>query len=253
MSPYQERATVYDADDDDAPSRMPRSARRYPRQPSVCVVEEPVQNEPDTRPSGYSSTAVSIPRSPIPARSTARDLSTRQIHPQPVTRPERHTEEVYTQPLPQAGTTVLKRRQRRPLHGFVYVGAGMLLAVIVWVLCMQVTNWWQVTQDDWRYGRPRTYQVDAVVGHHDSINNPSHFIAVNLHGHIRVIEFPGGDASQAKVYIGPTIVGANQNLVVVTLSFKDVNRNHEPEMILNVGNNHFVYKNSHGQFEAEKP
>ncbi len=33
---------------------------------------------------------------------------------------------------------------------------------------------------------PRTFQVDAVVGHNDSATNPSHFIAMNLNGRIEM-------------------------------------------------------------------
>ena len=127
----------------------------------------------------------------------------------------------------------------------------MLMMVVVWTLFLQLTSWWQVTQDDWRYGRPRTYQVDAVVGHHDSTTNPSHFIALNLNSHIQVIEFPGGDPSQAKVYVGPVLIGSGQDLAVVTLTFKDVNKDGKPDMIIHVGNSHFTYINDHGQFRPE--
>src|SRR6266487_4661311 len=47
--------------------------------------------------------------------------------------------------------------------------------------------------DIWHYGYPRTYQTDAVVGHGDSLAHPSHFIAINLDGHLEVIELSGGD------------------------------------------------------------
>ena len=88
----------------------------------------------------------------------------------------------------------------------------MLIMVLGWVVLSMFANWWQVTQDDWHYGRPRTYQVDAVVGQNDSSSNPSHFIALNLNSHIEIIEFPGGDASKAKVFIGPTLIGPGQDL-----------------------------------------
>src|SRR5439155_305395 len=83
-----------------------------------------------------------------------------------------------------------------------------------WVLLTMVANWWQVTRDDWHYGRPRTFQVDMVVGHNDSATNPSHFIAINLQRHIEIIELPGVDSSRAKIYTGPTLVGPGQVLAV---------------------------------------
>src|SRR2546425_1583080 len=48
----------------------------------------------------------------------------------------------------------------------------------------------------WHYGRPRTFQTDAVVGHNDSAASPSHFIAINLNRHVEVIECPGGRSEE---------------------------------------------------------
>ena len=107
--------------------------------------------------------------------------------------------------------------------------------------------------DGWQYGYPRTSQTDAVVGHHDSPANPSHFIAINLHSHIEVIEFPGGDVTHARVYLGPTLIGTGQDLVPVTLSFKDVNGDGKPDMIVSVGGTIVVFINDNGQFRPLKP
>ncbi|HET9920018.1 MAG TPA: hypothetical protein VFQ30_09285, partial [Ktedonobacteraceae bacterium] len=111
-----------------------------------------------------------------------------------------------------------------------------------------VANWWQVTQDDWHYGRPRTYQVDQVVGHNDSAQKPSHFIAINLNRQVEVIEFPGGDATKAKIYIGPLLVGPGQYLAPVTLSFQDVNGDGKIDMIVNVQDSHFIFLNNGTSF-----
>ena len=91
-------------------------------------------------------------------------------------------------------------RPRRRVHWLVFVGLFMLTMLIGWVGLTMLANWWQVTQDDWHYGRPRTYQTDMVVGHNDSAGSPSHFIAINYNRHIEIIEFPGGDISHAKLY-----------------------------------------------------
>ena len=42
----------------------------------------------------------------------------------------------------------------------------------------------------------RTAQLDAVVGHNDSAAHPTHFIFINLHGQIQIIEIQGGDAAK---------------------------------------------------------
>jgi len=109
-------------------------------------------------------------------------------------------------------------------------------------------QWWQVEQDDWHYGRPRTSQVDAVVGHTDSPTSPSHFLALTLSRHIEVIEFPGGDATHARVYLGPTLIGEGEDLAVVTLRFKDVNGDGKPDMIVSVQDSTIIFLNENGQF-----
>ena len=139
------------------------------------------------------------------------------------------------------------------MHWLVLVGLTMLLMTVGWMGLITLANWWHVTQDDWHYGRPRTYQTDAVVGHNDSPANPSHFIALNLNRHIQVIEFPGGDASKAKIYIGPTLIGPGQDLAVVMLSFKDVNGDGKPDMIINIEDSHFVFINDNGQYRPARP
>ena len=120
--------------------------------------------------------------------------------------------------------------------------------IIGWLTFSALSSWWQVTQDDWHYGRPRTYQTDAVVGHNDSPTSPSHFIAMNLNRHVTVIEIPGGDSSKSKIYNGPMLIGPGQDLTPVTLTFKDVNGNGKLDMIVNVQDTHFVFLNSNGTF-----
>ena len=130
----------------------------------------------------------------------------------------------------------------------------MGLMLVLWILGNIAVHWWQVTQDDWHYGRPRTYQIDAVVGHNnDSLRSPSHFIAMNFRSHIQIIEFPAGDTTKAKIYQGLPLYGDGQDLAVVTISFRDVNGDGKPDMIINVANTHIAYINDNGQFRPLKP
>ncbi len=133
-----------------------------------------------------------------------------------------------------------------------YIGLGMVGLLSLGIAIVVVFNWWHGFQDDLHYGRPRTYQTDARVGHDDT-RTPSHFIALNLNGQVEVIEFPAGDATQAKVYMGPTLSGQDSDLAIVTISFKDVNGDGKPDMILEVKNEPYVFINDNGTFRAIHP
>ena len=93
---------------------------------------------------------------------------------------------------------------------------GMLVVVALLVSMVLLSSWWLGFQDDMHYGYPRTSHLDAVVGHGDSPSNRTHFIFINLHGHIQVIEIPGGDPAQTHIYTGPTLYGSGQDRIPVT-------------------------------------
>jgi hypothetical protein len=164
-------------------------------------------------------------------------------------RPEVHTDEVAIRHIDR----LVNGSSRLRVHWMVFVGMAMFTMLAGWVILTMLANWWQVTQDDWHYGRPRTFQTDMVVGHSDSAANPSHFIAINVNRHIEIIEFQGGDPSKARVYVGPTLIGPGQDLAVVTLSFKDVNGDGKLDMIVNIQDSHFVFINDNGQFRPARP
>ncbi len=137
------------------------------------------------------------------------------------------------------------------MHWLVWVGLAMLIMIVGWVALSALGTWWTNEQNDWTYGNPRTFQVDAVVGHHDSTQNPSHFIAMNLNRHIVIIEIPGGDPSKSVIYSGPTLVGTDQDLTPVTLEFEDVNGDGKPDMIVVIQGNQIVFLNENGTFVPE--
>jgi hypothetical protein len=150
------------------------------------------------------------------------------------------------------------RRQRGGghihLHWSVWVPISMVIMLVGWVALSTLGSWWQATQDDWHYGRPRTFQADAVVGHNnDAASNPSHFIAINLNRHVLIIELPAGDASKARIYSGPILLGQGQDLTPVTLSFHDVNGDGKADMLVWVADTHFVFLNDGSGFRPARP
>lgn len=149
--------------------------------------------------------------------------------------------------------TKLTQKHAQQTHPLLYLGIGMLSMVVLWTLLTGVIHWTNVTLDDLRYGRPRTAQYDVVLGHNDSVTNPSHLIAINLHRRIEVIEFPGGDPSRAHIYMGPQLYGVDDDLTPATLSFVDVNGDHKLDMVINVQGSHFIFINDKGTFRQPLP
>lgn len=236
-----------DAFDDAEPIRMPSSTLRYQR---LADVRTEVGRVPaDVRVLSNQHYYRTRNKSTVPPRRSATQTNLPVVpgNRQRATETEDH-EIAIRQTDPLIRYSFLPR-----LHWTVFLGMAMLIMLIGWVLLTMLMSWWQVTQDDWHYGRPRTFQTDIVVGQSDSATNPSHFMVINLHRHIQIIEFPGGDSSKARIYMGPTLVGPEQDLAVVTLTFKDVNGDGKLDMIVNVQDSHFVYINDNGQFRLARP
>jgi hypothetical protein len=127
--------------------------------------------------------------------------------------------------------------------------ASIIAALFVVFLYQQIAVLATVTWDDVHYGRPRTFQVDAFVGH-ETGKTPSHFIALNLHGHIEIFELPGGDAARVREYDGPQLVGSNADLIPPTLQFVNTSNSRIKDMILQAGNVEIYYHNVQGTFRA---
>ncbi len=139
------------------------------------------------------------------------------------------------------------------LHWTVLVGLTLLCMLVGFVVFSALGNWWQRSQDDLHYGMPRTYQMDGVVGHQDSVTHPSHFIALNLDGHLSVMEMPGGDVSKTVIYAGPIIYGQGAGLVAVTLSVAHDGQG-KPELILHYQNNEVILSDgTDGKFHLQAP
>ncbi len=247
QEPVNQQAVRRDAYEDEGdyddvwPTRMPSSTRRY----HSDVKAEIGRAAADVQSSVHRELHRASRKNAVPPRRTAVQSTLPPL--QPNRRRSVDTEEDILSPYEEEAGREETQRQWRA-HWLLYIGLALVVMLLGWMVLSAVTNWWQVTQDDWRYGRPRTFQTDAVVGHNDSAAQPSHFIALNLNRHVEIIEFPGGDATKAKVYIGPVLVGPGQDLAPVTLSFRDVNGDGKLDMIVNVQGSHFVFINANGAF-----
>jgi hypothetical protein len=218
------RITVLDDPDSDIedevwPQRLPTSTRRYNLPPTVGNARYEVH-----------------PNQTIPRRA----------HAAPTTSGTRGTEDI-SQAEP--------KRQRRGFfaHPLLYLGVGMIAMLTLWVFGQMAVSAWQLHQDDSTYGRPRTYQFDAVFGHADSASNPTHIIIINLNRHVILIELPGGDATRARIYNGPTLFQDGGDLVPVTGKAIDVNNDGKPDLVLFIQDQRIVFINDGTQFRPAKP
>jgi hypothetical protein len=124
----------------------------------------------------------------------------------------------------------------------------MLATVLLLWLVQNLWAWGTVTYNDLHYGRPRTTQMDAFVGH-ETGNTPSHFIALNWHGRAEVIEFPGGDASHAHIMLGPQFYGSGADLAPVTIQFVSTAQHKgQPNMLVTLQDTRLLFLNEHGTF-----
>jgi len=141
-------------------------------------------------------------------------------------------------------TTQAVRIHLTQVHPLLLLGLGMILMLLLWILVSTVFGWASVTLAMLRYGNPPTYQVDVYVGHNEHPGQPSHFIALNLHRHIEIIEIEGGDPAHTRLYPGPQLYGSQDNVTPATLSFITPKGKKYPDMILHIGNAQLTYTNN---------
>lgn len=235
------RDTQYDdeyllGEDDPYASNPPRphssAIRLSPQGPAARRSSREVNTDTQTRRPSPNN---------IPLRSTQKQNPGQVTGTIPTRSTRNVTTAAYDTPIP-------IKRERRGVHWLLYVGLGMLIALALWVLGMNAVNWGTNEYNTIVYGNPRTFQTDAVVGHNDSPANPSHFVALNLHGQIIVVEFPGGNPSKAIDYAGPDLIAPGEDMLPVTLSFTDLNHDGKLDMVIHVSDKVFVFYNNGTSF-----
>lgn len=209
-----------DAVRDSKPHRFPTSAIRMqaPLQGAESQASRRNVNVPE-----YTSGRIVIPT--MPTRS-GRGATTRQFPP--------------------------IQEQRSKPHWLLYIGVGMIGMLTLLVLSSAALAWGLARYNDLRYGNPRTFQTDAVVGHSDDPAHPSHFIAINLHRHIVVVEFMGGNPAKAISYTGPYLFDPSGELTPVTLEFRDVTGDGKPDMLIHIQDQTIVFVNDGTMFRPQK-
>lgn len=139
-------------------------------------------------------------------------------------------------------------------RGFLYLGLGAASTLALSLLFNKAGEIKDGIWGQWTYGPdPRTFHIDAVVGHNDSSSKPSHFIAINWHGTAILEEWPGGDYTKSIRYVGPHIFVDKVEDQAVILQFRDLNHDGVPDMIIQFADQAMVMINDGTQFRAPKP
>ena len=142
-------------------------------------------------------------------------------------------------------------RGAKKVHWLLYVGVGMIAALALWVTASTLLAWGTEKYNDLIYGNPRIFQTDYAVGHnHDSLAHPSHFIALNLHGQVIIVELPAGDPTKSIDYIGPALIAVGDEKIPITLTFSDVNNDHKVDMIVHIQDKEVHFCNNGTKFTA---
>ncbi len=190
------------------------------------------------------STETSRQHMPVPPRRTAQ-----AYNPSPGSMQGRSGRNT-TYQLP---SSPAERGGNRNVHWMLYVGVGMIAALALWVVASSLLAWGINKYNDIVYGNPRLYQTEAVVGHnYDSSTHPSHFIALNLHGQVIVIELPAGDPTKSIDYIGPDLIAPGDEQIPVTLSFGEINKDGKMDMIIHIQDKEVDFCNNGTKFTACK-
>ncbi len=141
-------------------------------------------------------------------------------------------------------------KPQRQFHWLVPTGITLMITIACYLLLYGAWTSGRGLYNDWAYGATtRTSHLEAVVGDHDTVTSPTHFVVMNLHGTISVVELPGGDITHAKVFPGPHLLWSNADKAVVTLEVKDVNGDSKPDIIVHVqGDTDLLFRQTSANF-----
>jgi hypothetical protein len=149
--------------------------------------------------------------------------------------------------------TIITIPTTRSASTLAYVITGGLALLAIYVLLSGAVSLSKTLIDDVRYGRPRTYQITAQVGHDETGGTATQLIAMNLNRQVMILEVPGGDATKTRALMGPYLFGAGEDLTPVTMHLEDANNDGLPDLVVQVKNEEMIYMNRDGNFALITP
>ena len=226
---------------------VPARSRAVATEEPPAVTRQCSRQEAGIRPGDIQRMTVS--RQPQPQRGQPRTNAPQEeeyddaLYPQPLPSSARR----YKQPPARYNTTVVRHQQGGKGAFYTLIVGSSIVAGIM--IALVVPPLWQRGSDQIHYGFPRTYQVDANVGHGTKQYPDTHFIALNLHGYVEVIEIPEGvpeKNAQPHLYLVARPDNANADQTPATLTFEDVNGDGKVDLIVYCnGNESILYNDGH--------
>jgi hypothetical protein len=143
--------------------------------------------------------------------------------------PSRQRETIHFQAKP---TRVIRQGRFDRTTLVIWLCLALIVMVGGWWLLSTVASWWQEVQENIKYGYPRTFQADQYVGLGDSPDHPDHFIALNLHGVIEVIQLNPQDRTKDAVYV---LASVGESSVPADLSFRETTGSGHTDVIVTIG------------------
>ncbi|MEO5952933.1 MAG: FG-GAP repeat protein [Chloroflexia bacterium] len=173
-----------------------------------------------------------------------------------VTRPQptvqRQVAQTMAQPMVK-GNTQARGEKVVEARAVMVIAGGVALLVAAYAVISAAIDWTQVKMNDLQYGRPRTMQMDAYVGHSEVDGVPSHFVAMNLNRRITILEMPGGDSTKVNTIVGPYLFGQGEDLTPVSVSSTDLNGDGVADLLVSVKNEQLLYLNDGTAFRLATP
>lgn len=152
--------------------------------------------------------------------------------------------EVYRLQRPAAAPRVAEAKARPAI----YLVTALLALLALYVVMSHVITWGQITYDDFRYGRPRSFHLTMPVGYPGQGATMTHFVAMNLDRQVMVFEIPEGDTTRIRTLQGPYLFGSGENLTPVQLRREDLNKDGAADLVLQVKDEEVVYLYRDGAF-----
>jgi hypothetical protein len=82
---------------------------------------------------------------------------------------------------------------------------------------------------------------------------PTHIIALNMSGQIKVLVLPGGDTDAMQVLTGPYLVGHDAPYETAMPALQDLDGDGHVDLLVTVRGESIVYLNKDGQFRLITP